>query len=186
VEHTPFFATKQYEASRDTIANFTHASSRNGIIFTSSATEALNLIAVTSAWANINKGDEILITDLEYHSKIVPWQILDKEKGSILKYIPLGIAMGYLDWSSCSSLLTPNTKIFPLQHVSNTMRSITPLATITPIFRAIAYPTMKIILDAYQSIPHMPVNVQHGLNFVGEEGGVECCATVYGRWRDYG
>jgi len=174
-------ATEQYEASRDTIANFIHASSRNEIIFTSGATEALNLIAATYGRANIHKGDEILITELEHHSNIVPWQLLAEEKGAVLKYIPLDTTTGCLDWSTLPSLLTPNTKIVALQHVSNVMGSITPLATITPILRTLAHPTVKIILDACQSIPHMPVNVQTlDVDFVAASGHKMCGPTGIG------
>jgi len=174
-------ATEQYEAARDTIASFINAPSRNEIVFTSGATEALNLIAATYGRANIQKGDEILITELEHHSNIVPWQILAEQTGATLKYIPLDVAKGCLDLDTLPSLLTPNTKIVALQHVSNVMGCITPLEPITPLIRALAHPTVKIILDACQSIPHMPLDVQAlGVDFVAASGHKMCGPTGIG------
>merc|ERR1719491_1310847 len=179
-------ATEKYEAARDKIRAFLNAESRNEIVFTSGATEALNLIASTYGRANVGPGDEILITELEHHSNIVPWQILAEEKGAVLRYIPLDLDTGSLDLSKLPSLLSPRTKIVALQHVSNVMGCITPLSSITPLVRALAHPSVKIVLDACQSVPHMPVDVRTlDVDFLAASGHKMCGPTgsgfLYGR-----
>ncbi len=174
-------ATAKYEAARDSIANFVNAYSRNEIIFTSGATEALNLIAATYGRANIEKGDEIIISELEHHSNIVPWQILCEEKGAVLKYIPLDPETGCMDLKVLPNLLSDKTKIVSFQHVSNVMASINPVEDIVSLTRSLGSSDVKIILDACQSVPHMPVDVQSlGVDFLAASGHKMCGPTGIG------
>ena len=176
-------ATTEYENARDKIKNFIHAKSRNEIIFTSGATEALNLIASTYGRQNIEKGDEILITEIEHHSNIVPWQMLADEKGAILKYIPLDANTNLLDMSDemLDSLITPKTKIVSVQHVSNVLATMNPIDKIVSKVRQNASSDCKVILDACQSIPHMPVDVQAlGVDFIAASGHKMCGPTGIG------
>jgi cysteine desulfurase/selenocysteine lyase len=174
-------ATAKYEAARDSIASFINAKSRNEIIYTSGATEALNLIASTYGRANIKAGDEIIISELEHHSNIVPWQILVEEKGAVLKYIPLDKETGCLDMKTLPSLLNERTKIVSVQHVSNVMAQINPIDDIVSLTRSLASPDAIIILDACQSVPHMPVDVQAlGVDFVAASGHKMCGPTGIG------
>jgi len=174
-------ATTKYEEARDNLATFINANSRNEVVFTSGATEALNLVAATYGRANIQKNDEILITELEHHSNIIPWQILAEEKGAVLKYIPLDCNKGCLDMSTLQQLVTPQTKLVSLQHVSNVMGCINPIDQITPIVRSLGHPDAKIILDACQSVPHMAVDVQKlNVDFLVASGHKMCGPTGIG------
>lgn len=164
-------ATAKYESARDLIAKFVNAKSRNEIVFTSGATEALNLIASTYGRKNIQKGDEIIISEFEHHSNIVPWQMLAEEKGAVLKYIPLDPKTGCLDMKCLPQLLSDKTKIVSIQHVSNVMANINPVDEIVALTRSLGAPDVKIILDACQSVPHMPVDVQNlGVDFIAASG----------------
>lgn len=174
-------ATAKYEAARDSIAKFINSNSRNEIIFTSGATEAINLIASTYGRENIQKGDEILISEFEHHSNIVPWQLLAEEKGAILKFIPLDKDTGCLDLKRLPELLSDRTKIVSIQHVSNVMANINPIDEIVSLTRTLGAPDVKIILDACQSVPHMPVDVQKlGVDFIAASGHKLCGPTGIG------
>jgi cysteine desulfurase/selenocysteine lyase len=174
-------ATAKYEAARDSIAKFINSNSRNEIIFTSGATEAINLIASTYGRENIQKGDEILISEFEHHSNIVPWQLLAEEKGAILKFIPLDKDTGCLDLKRLPELLSDRTKIVSIQHVSNVMANINPVDEIVSLTRTLGASDVKIILDACQSVPHMPVDVQKlGVDFIAASGHKLCGPTGIG------
>ena len=174
-------ATAKYEGARDSIAKFVNANSRNEIIFTSGATEAINLIASTYGRVNIKEGDEILISEFEHHSNIVPWQILAKEKGAVLKFVPLDKETGCLDLKLLPELLSDKTKILSIQHVSNVMANINPVDEIVSLTRTLGAPDVKIILDACQSVPHMPVDVQKlGVDFIAASGHKLCGPTGIG------
>ena len=173
-------ATAKYEAARDSVKEFVNANSRNEIVFTSGATEALNLVAATYGRDNIKAGDEILISELEHHSNIVPWQILAEEKGAVLKYIPLDLETGCFQMDKLDELLTPKTKIVSFQHVSNVMACLHPVEEIVRKTRATA-PDAVIMLDACQSVPHMPVDVQAlGVDFIAASGHKLCAPTGIG------
>mmetsp|Transcript_6923 Transcript_6923/g.9946 ORF Transcript_6923/g.9946 Transcript_6923/m.9946 type:complete len:524 (-) Transcript_6923:251-1822(-) len=174
-------ATAQYEKARDAIANLVNSHSRNEIVFTSGATEAINLVASTYGRANIQSGDEIIISELEHHSNIVPWQILAEEKGAILRFVPVDPTNGCLDMKAFQSLLNPNTKIVSLQHVSNVLGCINPIHDIVQLTRSSASKDCKILLDACQSVPHMKVNVQQlGVDFLAASGHKMCGPTGIG------
>ena len=174
-------ATAKYEASRDLIRQFINASSRNEIVFTSGATEAINLIASTYGRAHIEKGDEIIISEIEHHSNIVPWQMLVEEKGAVLKYIPIDKKHGCYDLQKLPELLTDKTKIVSLQHVSNVLACMHPIDEIVALTRSLASPDVKIVLDCCQSVPHMPVDVQAlGVDFIAASGHKMCGPTGIG------
>jgi len=164
-------ATAKYEMARDSVAKFVNSYSRNEIVFTSGATEAINLVAATYGRSNIKPGDEIIISELEHHSNIVPWQMLAEEKNAILKFVPISNQTGCMDMNSFESMLTDKTKIVSLQHVSNVMGSINPVQEIVSLTRLKAANDAIILLDACQSVPHMKVDVQElGVDFLVASG----------------
>lgn len=174
-------STSKYEAARDSIAKLVNANSRNEIVFTSGATEAINLVASTYGRENIKEGDEIIISEFEHHSNIVPWQLLAEEKGAVLKYVPLDLETGCLDMKKLPELLSEKTKIVSIQHVSNVMANINPVDEIVSLTRSLGSPDVKIILDACQSVPHMPVDVQAlGVDFIAASGHKLCGPTGIG------
>ena len=176
-------ATAEYEGARDKVASFINASSRNEIVFTSGATEALNLIASSYGRANIQEGDEILISELEHHSNIVPWQMLAEEKGAVLKFIPIDTDKQCLNFEeeTLNKLITSKTKIVSIQHVSNVLACIHPIETLVSKVKELAHVDCKIVLDACQSVPHMPVDVQKlNVDFIAASGHKMCAPTGIG------
>lgn len=149
-------ATEQYEDARKRVRKFINAKSWREIVWTRNATEALNLVAYSWGRKSIRAGDEIVISMLEHHSNIVPWQLLAQEKGAVLKYIPAD-GQGRLDLSDLDSIITEKTKLVAVTMMSNVTGAITPLDTI--IVRARAVGAVSVI-DAAQSAPHLPVDVQ--------------------------
>lgn len=178
-------ATAAYEDSRDVITKFINANNRNEIIFTKGATEAINIIAYSMRF-NFKEGDDIIFSELEHHSNIVPWQLLKQRTLSSaniqLKCINInkGQESGY-DLNHLESLLTEKTKLVSLQHVSNVLGCIHPIQDIiVPMIRKKA-PNAKILLDACQSVPHMPIDVQSlGVDFVAASGHKMCGPTGIG------
>jgi cysteine desulfurase/selenocysteine lyase len=174
-------ATTAYEAARDKVANFVHAASRNEIVFCSGATEAINLVVATYGRQNLVKGDEVLLTASEHHSNLVPWQMLAQEKGLILKFVRTDPVSGGLDLEHFESLLSPNTKFVSFQHVSNVLACINPVKQMVAMVRAKAADDAVVLLDACQSVPHMPTNVQDlGVDFLAASGHKMCGPTGIG------
>lgn len=181
-------ATAAYEHARDVVATFINANSRNEIVFCSGATEGLNLLASClgkSALLQLEAGDEILLTEIEHHANLVPWQLLQEEKQVVLKFIPLNLQTGVLDIQQLQllqpSLLSNKTKIVSFQHVSNVLGCIHPVHEMVQMIRKHAHPNVKIILDACQSVPHMPMNVQElGVDFLVASGHKLCGPTGIG------
>jgi cysteine desulfurase/selenocysteine lyase len=183
-------ATEQYEAARDKVAAFVNANSRNEIVFTSGATEAINLVATSLSHTcgqppknardlYLTKGDEIIITESEHHSNIVPWQMVAERTGAVLKYVPT--CSGGFNLDAFTELITPNTKFVSVQHVSNVLGSINPIDDIVEIVRSKAAPGAKIMLDACQSVPHMSVDVQKlNVDFIAASGHKMCGPTGIG------
>ena len=119
-------ATALYEGARKKIAKFINARSSREIIYTRNTTESINLVAFTWGRANLKAGDEVLLTESEHHSNIVPWQMVAKDTGAIVRYIPVD-AKGYLDTSSLDTLLTPKTKLVGIASMSNVLGTIMPI-----------------------------------------------------------
>ncbi|MBD3638279.1 MAG: cysteine desulfurase [Crocinitomicaceae bacterium] len=155
VHHLSQISTDNYEIARKQVQLFIGAEHEHEIIFTSGTTEGINLVA-QSFCKNLVKGDEIIITEMEHHSNIVPWQMKAEEYGLVLKYIPL-LANGELDWGKLDELLTSRTKILSFTHISNSLGTINPAKEI--IAKAHANGT-KVLLDAAQSLQHTPINVK--------------------------
>lgn len=149
-------ATEAYENARKIVADFIHAKSEKEIVFTRGTTEAINIVA-QSFGERLNAGDEIILSVLEHHSNIVPWQMIARKKKCTIKYIELD-KNGELKIDTLSSLMTRRTKIIALSHVSNALGTITNLKPIVQKAHAI---NAKILIDAAQSAPHMPIDVTH-------------------------
>ena len=150
-------ATIKYESTRDSIANFINADNRDSIIFTSGATEAINLIAYGWARNKLTRGDHILLSEMEHHSNIVPWQIIANELGLIIDYIPINSDYE-LDLEEIDKYFHSNTKIVSIVHQSNV------LGTINPIKKIIKYAqscNVLTVIDACQSIVHQEIDVQN-------------------------
>lgn len=173
-------ATAAYEEARDDVAGLINARSRNECVFTKGATEAINLVAMTFGRANVGPGDEIISTEVEHHSNIVPWQILASETGGTLKFAHVDKETGTLDVEEFKTLLSEKTKIVAFQHVSNTLGCINPVSDLVDAVRQKA-PNAKIVLDACQSVPHQPVDVQAlGVDFMAFSGHKMCGPTGIG------
>lgn len=149
-------ATEQYENARKKVQKFINAKSWREIIWTRNATEALNLVAYSWGRQNIRAGDEIVISLLEHHSNIVPWQLLAQEKGATLKHLPVD-AHGQLDLSNLDQIITAKTKLVAVTMMSNVTGAIPPLDTIIPRAHAVGAIT---VIDAAQGAPHLPIDVQ--------------------------
>ena len=149
-------STDQMESARHKIKTFINAASDKEIIFVRGATEAVNLIAQTYGRANIHAGDEILITAMEHHSNIVPWQMLCEQTGAILKVAPMNVA-GELLMDEFEQLLSAKTKLVAVVHMSNALGTLNPVEQIIALAHAKNIPVM---LDGAQAIPHTAVDVQ--------------------------
>jgi cysteine desulfurase / selenocysteine lyase len=149
-------ATARFEEARIKVAGFIHAPSDKQIIFTRGTTEGINLVAHSWGRANLGPGDEVLITQMEHHSNIVPWQILQEQMGFTLRYIPI-TPEGLLDMEQLPALLSERTKLLSFIHVSNVLGTINPVAELIAAARQVG---AKVLLDGAQSVPHMPVDVQ--------------------------
>jgi cysteine desulfurase/selenocysteine lyase len=173
-------ATAAYEQARDEVAQFINAYSRNECIFTKGATEAINLVAQTFGRSRLGPGDEIVLTELEHHSNIVPWQMLATQTGCTLKYAHVDKGTGMLDLDEFKSHLSDKTKLVSFQHVSNVMAIINPVEEMVQAVREKA-PHAKVILDACQSVPHQQVDVQAlGVDFIAFSGHKMCAPTGVG------
>ena len=148
-------STELYESSRELVAKFINANSSKEIIFTSGATASINLLAY-SIGSQLKKDDEVLISHMEHHANIVPWQQLVKRTGIKLKYLPLTDS-GEIDLSKSSELITAKTKIVSITHMSNVLGTINPIKEIAKLTKMVG---AVFIVDGAQSVSHMPVNVQ--------------------------
>ncbi len=148
-------ATDRFEEAREKVRAFLHAPSLKQIIWTRGTTEALNLVAQSWGRANIQSGDEILLSAMEHHSNIVPWQMLAAEKGASIKVVPMD-DRGVLDLDALTTLLTPRVKVLGITQVSNV------LGTVNPVKEIIAAAHAKgivVVVDGAQAVPHMAVDV---------------------------
>ena len=170
-------ATDAYEGARDKIAKFINAASRNEIVYTRNATEAINLVAYSWGLNTLKPGDEIIISVMEHHSNIVPWQMIAQKTGAVLKHVQL-TATEEFDLEHFQSLLSDRTKLVATCHVSNTLGCINPVAEIVEIAHKHG---AKVLIDACQSTPHMPINVQQlGCDWLVASGHKMCAPTGIG------
>ena len=154
-------ATSAFEATRKTVQQFINSKESEEIIFTKGTTDSINLVAQTFGKANLKAGDEVIISAMEHHSNIVPWQMICEEKGAILKVIPINdagellmddpIAIGF------EKLLSPKTKIVSVVHVSNALGTINPIKNIIEKAHAVG---AKVLIDAAQAVSHLDIDVQ--------------------------
>ena len=170
-------ATEAYERSRRRVAEYLSAASPDEIVFTRGTTESINLVA--QAWGEkfLRKGDVILLTEMEHHSNLVPWQLLAERIGVRLRFVPVRDD-GTLALEHLSSLLTRDVKLFAFTHVSNSLGTINPVANLCEQARAVGALTL---VDAAQSVGHLPINVQElGCDFVAFSGHKMCGPTGIG------
>ena len=174
-------ATALLEASRDKVREFLGAAEREEVIFTRGTTEAINLVA-QAIGRTIKPGDEVVVTEMEHHSNLIPWQMLCRDRGAVLKAVPV-IGDGFLDLEAFSRLLSSRTRVVAVAHVSNVLGTINPVGEIVKRSRAAG---ALVLVDGAQAVPHMPVNVQRlGADFYAFSGhkmlGPTGVGVLYGR-----
>ena len=177
-------ATFAYEAARERSARFLNATEPGEIVFTAGTTDSINLVA--NAWGdeNLKPGDVILLTEMEHHSNMVPWQLLARRTGAKLRYLPVVAGdTGLLDLAQLDQVLTPEVKIFAFTHVSNTLGVINPAAELCAAAKKVGALT---VVDAAQSAGHLPLDVRAmGCDFLAVSGHKMCGPTgvglLYGR-----
>jgi cysteine desulfurase/selenocysteine lyase len=148
-------ATNKFEETRMSVKNFINAKSKDEIIFTKNATESINLVATTFGQQNIEKGDEILVTELEHHSNYVPWHFLRERRGAIIKFAPIN-EDGDIIINELKKLITSKTKIVAVTHLSNVTGTIVPIKEIVEIAHKKNVP---VLVDGCQAVPHIKVDV---------------------------
>ena len=156
VHHLSQVATSKHEGARQAVADFINARSADEIVFTKGTTDSLNALAFSFGEAFIHEGDEIIVSGLEHHSNIVPWQMLCERKKAVLRHIPLREDLS-LNLEAFKGLLSDNTKLVSVAHVSNVLGTIQPVEEIIRLAHAQKIP---VCIDGAQSVPHMRVDVQ--------------------------
>ncbi len=149
-------ATERYEGARDIVQRFLNAKSRQEIVFAKNVTEVINLVAYSYARCVLEPGDEVIITDMEHHSNIVPWQLIRDERGLVLKYVSC-TDDGEFRIEDLAKLITPKTKLISLTHVSNVMGTVVPIKKVAKLAHEHG---AKLMVDGAQAVMHMPVDVQ--------------------------
>ena len=171
-------ATTAFEAGRERVARFLNAGSADEIVFTRGTTESINLVAAAWGGAHIKAGDRILLTEMEHHSNLVPWQMLAQRTGAELCFVPVTGDEGLLDLARLDELLTPQVKLFAFTHISNSLGTINPVAELCARARARGVTTL---VDAAQSAGHMPVDVRAlGCDFLAFSSHKICGPTGLG------
>lgn len=175
-------ATEEYEAARQKLARFIGAEKSSELIFTRNTTEGINLVVQTWGRANLKTGDLILLTEMEHHSNLVPWYMLADELGLEVAFIPV-TSEGRLDLGAYPNLLARGPKVVAFTHMSNVLGTINPVAQMTRQAHAAG---AVVLIDAAQSVPHLPVNVSElGADFLAFSGHKMCGPTgigvLYGR-----
>lgn len=170
-------ATDAYEGARDKVAAFVNAASRQEIIYTRNASEAINLVAYSWGLNTLHPGDEIILSVMEHHSNLIPWQLVAQKTGAILKFVELTETEEF-NFDQFKSLLSEKTKLVAVVHVSNTLGCINPVQEICA--EAHRYGA-RVLIDACQSVPHMPINVQEiDCDWLVASGHKMCAATGIG------
>jgi cysteine desulfurase / selenocysteine lyase len=182
VHYLSELATVAYEATRERVARFLNAPSPRDIVFTRGTTEAINLVAQSWGRSTLRPGDEILITGMEHHSNIVPWQLVAGQTGARVRAVPITDA-GELDLEAFDRLLTDRTRVLAMVHVSNALGTVNPVRELLAKARARGVVTL---VDGAQSAPHLPVDVQAiGCDFYAFSGhklfGPTGVGVLYGR-----
>ena len=149
-------ATDAYEGARDKIAKFVNAASRQEIIYTRNASEAINLVAYAWGLSTLRPGDEIILSVMEHHSNLIPWQLVAQKTGAVLKFVELNETEEF-DLVQFKSLISDKTRLVSTVHVSNTLGCINPIEEIVAIAHQHG---ARVLIDACQSVPHMPIDVQ--------------------------
>ena len=149
-------ATEAYENARDTVRDFLHANEREEIIFTHGTTESINLVARSFCEKFLSEGDEIIVTEMEHHANIVPWQMSCERHGTLLKVLPFA-DNGELKTELLETLISDRTKIIAVTHVSNTLGTVN---RIKEIIRIAHLHNLPVLVDGAQSVPHIPIDVQ--------------------------
>jgi cysteine desulfurase / selenocysteine lyase len=149
-------ATAKYSAVREIVREFLNAASRDEIIFTKGATEAINLVAQSFAKAYLEPGDEVIISEMEHHSNIVPWQQVCRERGATLKFIPIN-EHAELILEEYQRLLSPKTKLVAIAHIANSTGTCNPIEQLISMAHERG---AKVLIDGAQSAPHIPIDVQ--------------------------
>ena len=171
-------ATEAYEKSRARIARWINAADEHEIVWTRGTSEALNLVAFSIGQARVRTGDEIVISEMEHHSNLVPWQLLAARSGARLRYVGL-TEDGHLDLDQLEGLLGARTRVVALSHVSNALGTINPVAEIGELVKARS--DAAYVLDGAQGAPHLPLDVQAlGCDFYGFSGHKMCGPTGMG------
>ena len=170
-------ATAKYEEARQRIGRFINARRSSQVIFTRNTTESINLVAYSWGSANLREGDEILVTVMEHHSNLLPWQLLSQRTGAKLRFIEV-TDEGVLQLDGLETLLTERTKLVAMTHVSNVLGTINPVKELTAAAHAIG---AKVLIDGAQSVPHFDVDVQElDCDFLAFSGHKMCGPTGIG------
>ena len=172
VHHLSQVATQKHEEAREKVAQLIHAQSSEEIIFTKGTTDSLNMLARSFGEAMVKEGDEIIVSQLEHHSNIVPWQMLCERKGAVLKVIPLHDDLS-LDIEAFKGILSEKTKLVSVAHVSNVLGIINPVGEIVRIAHEKG---VAVCVDGAQSVPHLAMNVQQ----------LDCDFLVFSAHKMYG
>ena len=151
-------ATDLHEAAREKVRLFVNARKTEEIVFTRGTTEAINLVAASFCQSQMQAGDEVLVTEMEHHSNIVPWQLQAQQRGIVVKHLPITDDGRLMDSDSIAAHLTEKTKLVSMTHVSNVLGTINPVAD---IIRTAHEHGIPVLIDAAQSAPHMKIDVQH-------------------------
>lgn len=149
-------ATDAYEGARDKVAAFIKAAKREEIVYTRNASEAINLIAYAWGLNHLQQGDEVILSVMEHHSNLIPWQMIAQKTGAVLKFVELTETQEF-DLDHYRSLLSDQTKLVSVVHISNTLGCVNPVQEITELAHHYG---AKVLIDACQSVPHMPIDVQ--------------------------
>ena len=160
-------ATDRYEEAREKVARFINAEAPESIIWTRNATESLNLVAHSWAEENISEGDEIVVTRLEHHSNLVPWQRIAARKGAALRFLGM-TEDGSVDMDGAATVINDKTKLLAVTHVSNSLGTVVPVKELAGMARSVG---AAVLVDGAQSVPHQPVDVEDlGCDFLALSG----------------